>query len=92
MWVLFDDAREGGASPRLYREPSEIIVAEELGAVLPALEQVRAGLRTGRHAAGYLAYEAGHAFDPKLKGSARKGDGPLLCFGLFDCYEPPELE
>lgn len=91
MWILFDDAREGGAFPRLYREPREIVVARELEDILPALEKVRAGLRGGQHAAGYLAYEAGHAFDPKLHDSARQGEGPLLCFGLFDGFEKPDL-
>jgi para-aminobenzoate synthetase / 4-amino-4-deoxychorismate lyase len=91
MRLLFDDAREGGASPRFYRDPTGIIAARELGDVVPALEKVRAGLRAGKHAAGYLAYEAGHAFDPKLEASARQGDGPLLCFGLFDGYETPDL-
>jgi len=91
MLILFDDAREHGAIPRLYREPSDIIVAKELDEVLPALEQVRDGLRAGKHAAGFLAYEAGHAFDPQLRGSARKCAGPLLCFGLFDGYETPDL-
>lgn len=91
MWILFDDAREGGAPARLYRDPCEGIVAWELGEIGPALERVRAGLRAGKHAAGYLAYEAGHAFDPKLAASARKGDGPLLSFGLFEGYESPEV-
>ena len=91
MLILFDDAREHGAIPRLYREPSDIIVAKELDEVLPALEQVRDGLRAGKHAAGFLAYEAGHAFDPQLRGSARECAGPLLCFGLFDGYETPDL-
>jgi para-aminobenzoate synthetase / 4-amino-4-deoxychorismate lyase len=91
MWILFDDAREGGAPPRLYRQPSEVIVAEQIDELLPALGRIRAGLRAGAHAAGYLAYEAGHAFDPKLTASARKGEGPLLCFGLFDKYETPDL-
>ena len=91
MLVLFDDAREGGASPRLYRRPSEIIVARALDEVVPALARVRSGLRAGRHAAGYLAYEAGHAFDPKLLESARPAEGPLLCFGLFDGYETPDM-
>jgi para-aminobenzoate synthetase/4-amino-4-deoxychorismate lyase len=91
MWLLFDDAREGGASPRLYSQPSGVIVAQSLSEVGPALELVRAGVRTGKHAAGYLAYEAGHAFDPKLLASARKGEGPLLRFGLFDGYEAPDL-
>ena len=91
MWILFDDARPDGASPRLYREPRETIVARKLDQVLPALEQLRSGLRGGMHAAGYLAYEAGCAFDPKLRDAARQGEGPLLCFGLFDGYETPEL-
>jgi para-aminobenzoate synthetase/4-amino-4-deoxychorismate lyase len=91
MRLLFDDAREGGATPRLYSQPTEIILAHDLDEISPALERVRAGLRAGRHAAGYLAYEAGHAFDPKLAASARQGDGPLLCFGLFDGYETPDL-
>ena len=61
MWILFDDAREGGAQPRLYRRPVEVIVARVLDEIMPALERVRAGLRAGQHAAGYLAYEAKHA-------------------------------
>ena len=91
MWILFDDAREGGISPRLYREPSQIIVANELDEVVPALERIRSGLRSGKHAAGYIAYEAGHALDPKLSASFRKADGPLLCFGLFDGFETPDI-
>jgi para-aminobenzoate synthetase/4-amino-4-deoxychorismate lyase len=91
MHILFDDAREGGASPRLYARPSAVIVACELDEVAPSLERIRAGLAAGMHAAGYLAYEAGHAFDPTLEGSARRGRAPLLCFGLFDGFEMPDL-
>ena len=91
MLVLFDDAREGGTPPRLYRRPTQVVVANELQEVIPALERVRSGLRAGKHAAGYLAYEAGHAFDPHLTADARKGDGPLLCFGLFEGFESPDL-
>ena len=91
MHILFDDAREAGAPPRLYAGPSDIIVAREVADVVSALDRVRMGLADGKHAAGYLAFEAGHAFDPKLNGSARRGEGPLLCFGLFDRYEVPDL-
>ncbi|MDQ3077608.1 MAG: aminodeoxychorismate synthase component I [Pseudomonadota bacterium] len=91
MWILFDDARAGGAPPRLYREPRSIIVARAIDEVVPALEQIQAGLADGAHAAGYLAYEAGHALDPKLADSMRSGDGPLLLFGLFDRAEIPDL-
>ncbi|MFL6779951.1 MAG: aminodeoxychorismate synthase component I [Sphingomicrobium sp.] len=91
MRLLFDDARDGGASPRLYSEPTEIVVAREIDEILPALEKIRTGLQAGRHAAGYMAYEAAHAFDPMLRDSFRQGDGPLLCFGLFEGFQTPEL-
>ena len=91
MWILFDDARPGGARPRLYREPAKVVVAHELNEVGPALEQVRAGVASGAHAAGWLAYEAGHAFDPKLAASFRKASGPLLSFGLYDGFATPDL-
>ncbi len=91
MWILFDDARPGGAKPRLYRNPREMIFAHALGEVVPALEQVRAEVGSGAHAAGWLAYEAGHAFDPKLAASFRGSDGPLLSFGLYDAVEEPDL-
>ena len=91
MWILFDDARQGGAPPRLYRDPVERIVARDIGEVGPALERSREGLGAGRHAAGYLAYEAGYSFDPKLAASARTGDGPLVSFGLFERHEAPDL-
>ena len=91
MWILFDDARSGGAKPRLYCAPRETIVARRLDEVMPALKHVRAGVAGGAHAAGWLAYEAGHAFDPKLATSFREADGPLLSFGLYDGFETPDL-
>ena len=96
MWILFDDARgvcpRRGAAPRLYRAPVRTIVARELGEVEGALAELQSAVAAGAHAAGYLAYEAGHAFDPLLSTSARNGDGPLLCFGLFDGFEVPDLD
>jgi len=91
MWILFDDAREGGAAPRLYRDPVERIEAHRIEEVVPALERVREGLKAGRHAAGYLAYEAGYAFDPKLIDHAREYDGPLVSFGLFGGFQAPDM-
>ena len=91
MWILFDDARPGGAAPRLYRAPQSVVVARRIEEVVPALEQVRAAVAAGAHAAGWLAYEAGHAFDPALTDSFRGGDGPLLSFGLYDGFETPDL-
>jgi len=84
-YVLFDDARPGAKEPfRLYRDPVKLIRADRLDQILPALDQVRDGLKAGLHAAGYLAYEAGYALEPKLVPCFRAPDGPLVWFGLFD--------
>ncbi|MCY7338580.1 MAG: aminodeoxychorismate synthase component I [Sphingomonas bacterium] len=91
MWNLFDDARPDGAPPRLYAEPRETIVARSIDEVVPALERIRAGVAAGAHAAGYLAFEASYALDPKLAASARPGAAPLLAFGLYDGFEVPDL-
>ncbi|MDP9085755.1 MAG: chorismate-binding protein [Pseudomonadota bacterium] len=87
-YVLFDDAREGGAAGRLYRDPIGQIVAWRLDAVRPALARLRKAVQGGKHAAGFIAYEAGQALDPALTAGARVGEGPLLWFGLFDRFEP----
>ncbi|WP_338112499.1 aminodeoxychorismate synthase component I [Sphingomicrobium nitratireducens] len=84
-FCLFDDARPGaGTKALLFEAPHEVVIAERIEEVLPALEAVRAGLAAGHHAAGYLAYEAGYALDPALEEHARLPDGPLVWFGLFD--------
>ena len=89
-FILLDDARANGASPaRLYESPREVVVARRVDEVLPALERI-AGLRSeGAQLAGYLAYEAGLALEPKLAALAapRSGAaGPLVWFGAFDRY------
>jgi para-aminobenzoate synthetase/4-amino-4-deoxychorismate lyase len=92
MWILFDDARPHGAPPRLYRAVRETIVASAFDEVEPALERVRSAVAAGAHAAGYLAFEAGYALEPKLARCARLPYGPLLTFGLFDGFETPHLD
>lgn len=88
-FVLFDDARPGGAAGRLYRSPRGEVVAWGLDEVRPGLAALRKAIAGGQHAAGFLAYEAGQALDPKLIEGARVGEGPLLWFGLFEKYEQP---
>jgi aminodeoxychorismate synthase component I len=86
-FVLLDDASPDGAGRALlFREPVEIVRADRLDAVLPALARIEAATAAGRHAAGYMSYAAGHAFEPRLAvHGPREGDaGPLLWFGLFD--------
>lgn len=87
-FVLFEDARPGGDGGRVFSAPVEIITAYKLADVDAALEAVRAGLRRGFYAAGWLSYEAGIAFEPRLmqRISARveHREQPLLWFGLFE--------
>jgi para-aminobenzoate synthetase/4-amino-4-deoxychorismate lyase len=74
---------EGGA--RLYRGPAETVEARRPDEILPALERLRGG-----HAAGFMAYGAGHGLEPRLAPLAREagpGEPPLLWFGLFDGCE-----
>jgi para-aminobenzoate synthetase/4-amino-4-deoxychorismate lyase len=67
-----------------YERPRAIFVArrhEEVPALLAHLEdEVEKG---GLHAVGFLAYEAGSAFDPAMP-RASCGDFPLAWFGLFE--------
>lgn len=88
-FVLLDDAREEGASDaQLFENPARVFVARRPEEVLPALEAADAARReTGGTLAGYLAYEAGLALEPRLAplAAGRSGAaGPLLWFGLFE--------
>jgi len=79
-FVLLDDARPGGKAT-LFTEPKAIVETRDHAEVRACLE----GLR-GRGAAGFLAYEAGFAFEDKLaplRLPLAAGQPPLLWFGLF---------
>lgn len=87
-FVLLDDARPGGGDARLYTAPVRVIAAYRPDEVAPALAALDAARAEGLHAAGYIAYEAGHALEPKLAGLSRSdADAPLLWFGLFETVE-----
>lgn len=87
-FVLLDDARRGGAEARLYTAPVRVVVAHRLEEVASALAALDAARAEGLHAAGYIAYEAGHALEPRLAGLNRSdADAPLLWFGLFETVE-----
>ncbi|MEZ5680761.1 MAG: aminodeoxychorismate synthase component I [Erythrobacter sp.] len=92
-FVLLDDARESGAADALlFENPREVFVArraDEVAGVLAAADEAR---QAGGHLAGYIAYEAGLALEPKLAtlADARSGGaGPLVWLGLFD--EPTRI-
>jgi para-aminobenzoate synthetase/4-amino-4-deoxychorismate lyase len=74
---------------RLYRRPIEIVEARRPDEVKPALDRLR-----GRHGAGFIGYDAGHALEPNLAPlalEAASGEPPLLWFGLFEGWEEVDL-
>lgn len=88
-FVLLDDARTDGANDaQLFEHPREIFVArrpEDVANVLDAADAARR--KTGGTLAGYLAYEAGLALEPRLTPLAAQrtgGGGPLVWLALFD--------
>ena len=92
--VLLDDARADGAADALaYRAPVEVFVALAPGDVAATLEAADAARRKrGLPLAGYIAYEAGLALEPRLAARAptRTGaTGPLIWLGLFE--EPERI-
>ncbi len=84
-FILCEDARPGGGG-RLFRTPVEVISAASLTEIPSALERVRAALRAGHHVAGWINYEAGFAFEPRLAARLQQRESglPLLWFGTFD--------
>jgi para-aminobenzoate synthetase/4-amino-4-deoxychorismate lyase len=88
-FILLDDARGEGAAPaHLFEHPRQVFVARTPGEVEGVLVAAEAARReSGAMLAGYLAYEAGLALEPKLLPLAAErtgADGPLAWFGLFD--------
>ncbi|MEA3035487.1 MAG: para-aminobenzoate synthetase / 4-amino-4-deoxychorismate lyase [Sphingomonadales bacterium] len=89
--MLLDDARPGGRA-LLFRSPEAVLEARSPAKVRVCLARLRAETR---HAAGFLAYEAGHALEPKLAPLARTagpGAPALLWFGLFGAPEAVDVE
>ena len=87
-FVLLDDARAGGAADAQYfSKPREVFVAHRAGEVAGVLAAADASrTMSGGTLAGYIAYEAGLALEPrlaKLADALSGADGPLVWLGLF---------
>jgi para-aminobenzoate synthetase/4-amino-4-deoxychorismate lyase len=74
MLVILDDSGR-----RVFSDPLAVIRADSAAEVPGALAALEAALDQGRHVAGWLGYELGHALEPRLGGAA----GPLLRLGVF---------
>ncbi len=70
-----------------FEELESIIVARTSDQVMPALAEVEAAVGRGRHAAGFVSYEAANGINPELPGG-ENGDLPLVWFGIFGKRRP----
>ncbi|MBV7255693.1 aminodeoxychorismate synthase component I [Pacificimonas sp. WHA3] len=67
---------------RVYQGEIRRIAAHTHGDVRKSLAEVRAALADGLHVAGYLSYEAGGGFEPRMA-TARADRRPLVSFGVY---------
>ncbi len=88
-YVLFRDDTTGMVTA--FTEPEEIIVADEPEAFFAALKRMEQLRRAGKYLAGYMSYEAGFLFEPKLADfAAEPRNVPFLRFGVFSGPQPDE--
>lgn len=74
--------QNGGA---IYRSPRRVVRADTPEEVPAALAAIDAAAASGADAAGYLSYELGYLFEPRLAPLLpEKRRVPLLLFGIFD--------
>ncbi len=82
-YILFRDDKTGQTT--LFSDPEELILVRTRDEFFPALRRMDAARKAGKWLAGYMSYEAGHLFEPKLESLARDNRAtPYLCFGVFD--------
>jgi para-aminobenzoate synthetase component 1 len=74
-----------GGNPALFDGASALFVAETGADVVGALAAAEAARTAGAWIAGYIAYEAGYALEPRLAGHMpEERRGPLVCLAAFD--------
>jgi para-aminobenzoate synthetase component I len=72
------------AAPVLFEHALETLAVWHPGELLPVLAQLDAARAAGFWVAGYVAYEAGYALEPKLERfMPTEREGPLLAYGVY---------
>lgn len=86
--ILIEHGPQG--RPALFDAPRQRLRADTLDEVIPVLRQAEAARRAGHWVAGYLAYEAGYAFEPRLAPLWTPQAGPLVHLEVFDAPQVPD--
>jgi para-aminobenzoate synthetase/4-amino-4-deoxychorismate lyase len=85
--AILEDRLATQSRARIFHNASEIIECSDVDGVVPALERLEAAVGNGFHAVGYLSYELGYAFEPKLSRIIpERRNMPLMWFAVC---EPP---
>ncbi|TPP11969.1 aminodeoxychorismate synthase component I [Rhizobium glycinendophyticum] len=88
-YALFRDDRAG--TSLVFAEPQTLVVARTADEIEPALAILEAHRKAGKWLAGYLSYEAGFLFEPKLRPLIEDWrETPLISMGVFDAPAPAE--
>ena len=78
---------DGTPLREVFRDPIEVIVAQALNEVIPAIDRAEQLAKAGKFAVGFVAYDAAPAFEPRF--AIRPGyRGPLVWFGIFNAPSP----
>lgn len=75
----------------IFEDLVTIVQAETPDRVVAALREVEQAVNSGRHAAGFVTYEAAAALNPELP-TGDRGTLPLVWFGIFRERRPAEAE
>ncbi len=86
--ILLEHGPQGAA---VFKGARGMVVARAAGEVLPALQALDAARARGHWVAGWMAYEAGYALEPKLARLMPPGGAPLLAFGIYVGPAPADL-
>ncbi|MCU0829279.1 MAG: aminodeoxychorismate synthase component I [Tabrizicola sp.] len=80
-----------GGKPALFHAPRAVLVAHSANGVSRVLYEAEAARSKGGWIAGYVAYEAGYALEPRLRPlMPRRRPGPLVALGVFDAPDSAE--
>ena len=74
--------------PALFDGAEALHVAHSADGVRAALAELDHARQAGKWVAGFLSYEAGLAFEPRLAGLIGRAATPLLQFGVYDRPQP----
>ncbi|WP_068311659.1 aminodeoxychorismate synthase component I [Polycladidibacter hongkongensis] len=72
---------------RLYKAPQHVLTPQTVADVPSFLQELETKRKAGAHLAGYLSYELGYAFEPKLAPLQKpRSVAPLAWFGVYTDY------